>query len=95
MKLPYELAVLPDEAVVQWGWVRRKLEADEPDEEERMMRLVGELVTRNFPRGGPGVRCPLFSDVACCTTLNAVTLGSPWSTSRLGLLERLVGIPEH
>ena len=48
MKLPYELAVLPDEAVVQWGWVRRKLEADEPDEEERMMRLVGELVTRNF-----------------------------------------------
>lgn len=56
MKLPHELAVLPDEAVVQWGWVRRKLEAGEPDEEERMIALVVEHCTRNlapFPPPSP------------------------------------------
>lgn len=40
MKLPHELAVLPDEAVVQWGWVRRKLvAAGEEDPNEGTFRM--------------------------------------------------------
>lgn len=44
LNLPHELRVLPDDAVVQWGWVRRKLLAVEDDPLEATFRYWGWML---------------------------------------------------
>lgn len=49
MELPHELEMLPDDAIVQWGWVRRKLVPPEEDPAVEASMLYYEwLCTRNL-----------------------------------------------
>ncbi len=48
LNLPHELQMLPDDAMVQWGWVRRKLEAVEDDPLEATFRYWEWMCTRNL-----------------------------------------------
>lgn len=54
LNLPHELQMLPDDAMVQWGWVRGKLLAVEDDPLEASIRYWEWLVTRNLNFGPDG-----------------------------------------
>ncbi len=56
LNLPHKLQMLPDDAVVQWGWVRRKLLAVENDPLEATFRYWGWMCTRNLSFDSDGKR---------------------------------------